>query len=423
MDRRRVFCIFLTVMAGVIFFSSSVLAAWTISGRSINSLSMSSYKNTIVEEYQVPNHVEPGQKVVKEVNIKNEGDVDTFVRVRIERAFGTRNEEGLFQKDDHLDPEMILIHYNTDFWKRMPDGYWYYTDVLKAKETTKKPLMDSYRLSEKADGQYKSKEAQIIVYMESIQAEGGAMESLWGVKAKDLGITYQPCTCETVTKVTVNSSRKIVIDAKDTDLFVNFRNLVPGCSRTQTIRITNKSDGAIAMKLHAEAAEQDKMSSQQLALVKQLLTQYAVIQVKEGKTVLYQGTADGNLTKTGWSMKEDISLGNFGAGEGKSLVVTLSLSPEMDNQCQSILGKVQWVFTAEGEEKEKDQDTEGSKTGDRNIASGGSGKASTGSIRTASAISPKTGDDTRILPGLLLMAASSFCAVFSWKKLAGKERN
>lgn len=61
--------------------------------------------------------------------------------------------------------------------------------------------MDSYYLSEKADNRYKNKEARIIVNLESIQAESGEMKAIWGKNEKDLGITYQPCTCEVVTSV------------------------------------------------------------------------------------------------------------------------------------------------------------------------------------------------------------------------------
>ena len=62
--------------------------------------------------------------------------------------------------------------------------------------------------------------------------------------------------------------------------------------------------------------------------------------------VLYHGTVDGNLTKKGWSMKKDISLGEFKPGAGKNLIVKLSLSEEMDNEYQELLGKVKWVFSA-----------------------------------------------------------------------------
>ena len=79
------------------------------------------------------------------------------------------------------------------------------------------------------------------------------------------------------------------------------------------------------------------MSQENLELVEKLLSRYAVVEIRQDSKVLYQGAVDGNVTGAGWSMKENISLGDFAAGEGKSLVVKLSLSEEMDNQYQSLL--------------------------------------------------------------------------------------
>ena len=76
--------------------------------------------------------------------------------------------------------------------------------------------MDSYYLSEKADNRYKNKEARIIVNLESIQAESGEMKAIWGKNEKDLGITYQPCTCEVVTSVIFDKNHKLIIGGEKT---------------------------------------------------------------------------------------------------------------------------------------------------------------------------------------------------------------
>ena len=182
MKKHKCTSICITVVAVLLLACGTALAAWNVSEYAVNLLSMSSYKNSIQENYVRPDHVDPGQKVVKEVNIKNEGTVDSFVRIKIGRVFGSISENGQFLENRELDPEMIEIHYNTDLWKLCEDGYWYYKDVLPAGKTTKKPLMDSYYLSEKADNRYKNKEARIIVNLESIQAESGEMKAIWGKK-------------------------------------------------------------------------------------------------------------------------------------------------------------------------------------------------------------------------------------------------
>lgn len=411
MKKRKGIWIGVSVVAGVLLFSGSALAAWNATGRSYNFITMSSCKNTIIEEYKVPEHVNPGQKVVKKVNIKNEGNADTFVRVKIEKILGTRGDDQSFTADETLDPEMIEVEFNHDWWKLLSDGYWYYTDALRAGASTKEPLMKSYRLSEQADNRYKNKEAQIIVTMESIQAEGGAMESLWGIREQELGITYRPCQCETVTKVIFTENNKIRIEAPENNLFASFQNLLPGCGRTQTVKLVNQSKESIALYLRAEAAEQNRMSEEKLQLVKQLLTKYAVIQVKEGNTVLYQGTVDGNFTGKGWSMDQDISLGTFRPKETKNLVITLSLDPRMDDQCQELLGKVNWVFTARGVSDKE--------TGDGDSATKGGGAGKKMAVGT---VSPKTGDSVSVLAELFLLVSGLLCAAVSGWKIYGKEK-
>ena len=135
MKKHKCTSICITVVAVLLLACGTALAAWNVSEYAVNLLSMSSYKNSIQENYVRPDHVDPGQKGVKEVNIKNEGTVDSFVRIKIGRVFGSISETGQFLENRELDPEMIEIHYNTDLWKLCEDGYWYYKDVLK-KQTT-----------------------------------------------------------------------------------------------------------------------------------------------------------------------------------------------------------------------------------------------------------------------------------------------
>ena len=60
---------------------------------------ISSYRNSIEENYEKPYYVYRGQKVIKEVSIRNTGDVDSFVRVKIGKMFGTISEKGFFEED------------------------------------------------------------------------------------------------------------------------------------------------------------------------------------------------------------------------------------------------------------------------------------------------------------------------------------
>ena len=103
MKKHKCTSICITVVAVLLLACGTALAAWNVSEYAVNLLSMSSYKNSIQENYVRPDHVDPGQKVVKEVNIKNEGTVDSFVRIKIGRVFGNISENGQFLENPELD--------------------------------------------------------------------------------------------------------------------------------------------------------------------------------------------------------------------------------------------------------------------------------------------------------------------------------
>lgn len=350
--KRKISKIVIGLSAACYLFSSvTAYASWSTSGQADNFLSMGAYKTSIEEEYTQPEHVDPSQEVSKIVNVKNTGTVGTFVRVAIEKQIGDVNENNDFVPDETLDPEMILITCDDTVWKEDSDGFYYYLKELKPGETTEKPLFESFTLSQEAGNAYKKKEGRIIVKMESIQAAGNAI-SMWGKSTKDLGIQYNEAVQESKdTSVTFLGKEKgFDINSNETDLFANFKNLMPGTARTQEIKVTNSSDKEAESSLKAEAVEQEKMSSEQLALVEQMLNKYATITIQNNGSTLYEGPVSGN-SSTGTNMlSTPISLGKFNAGAEKDLTVSLAVSPEMDNQYLELLGKVRWVFTGTGED-------------------------------------------------------------------------
>lgn len=373
-------------------------AYWHAAGKTDNILTMARYQNRIVEEYEIPDHVNPGTEIDKVVNVKNTGDVDTLIRLSVEKVFGTRKEDGSFETDETLNPEMIEIAYNTASWTKRDDGYFYYKSILKAGKTTKEPLFTSYTLSQETGNEYKGKEARIIVRMESIQAEGNAV-SLWGLTYQELGITAPKAPESAPSKVTyLGWDKGFDITAKKTDLFAGFKNLLPGCSRTQKIYIENDSDEAVEIFLRADTAKQEKMSDRQSKLVKQMLKKYAVIEITCGEETIYKGPVSGNLDKKSDTMKNDISLGEFRPDDEKKLKVKLAMSPEMDNEFMELTGKVKWVFTAEG--------------GDgKHRSNGGSGQES-GAQTTVTAVYPeKTGLEKTFEYGAAVFAVSFLAGI------------
>ena len=157
-------------------------------------------------------------------------------------------------------------------------------------------------------------------------------------------------------------------------------------------------------------------------------------------------------------MKKDISLGEFKPGAGKNLIVKLSLSEEMDNEYQELLGKVKWVFSAsqassdsssdqnENGDREhnadenngdgRDNGGSGNKSGNGNNGengnNGGSGYNGGGDslngaagekvYATASA-SPKTGDNTNLLARWFALFAAALVLAVTARKLYRKEKD
>lgn len=394
--RHRLFLTGSGILALILACSSGVLAYWNMTGRTTNLLTMHTYRTELVENYQPPDRVYPGSTVTKEVNVSNTGNVDCFVRVKFEKTFGIRKEDGTFQPDNALDPEVIELTCNENCWMEL-DGYWYYRDVLKAGETTREPLFESFHISENAGNEYRGKEAEILVTMESVQAEGNALE-LWGITSKTLGISYAVAeTGQTAHVQYCGREEGFSFSGLGTDLFTSFKNLLPGCSRTQQILLSNSSSSPVTVYLHAQAAQQESISEQQLALIQKILTEYAQIQISCAGQILYSGPVDGNLTgASGERMDEagKLSLGYLQAGEERSLTVTLQLSSEMDNEYQSLTGKVDWVFTAQGED-------------------------------SVAASIPKTGDDTELMLPVICFWSSTLLlisAMISWRKRHNEEK-
>ena len=150
------------------------------------------------------------------------------------------------------------------------------------------------------------------------------------------------------------------------------------------------------------------------------------------------------------------SLGEFKPGAGKNLIVKLSLSEEMDNEYQELLGKVKWVFSAsqassdsssdqngdrghnadENNGDGRDNGGSGNKSGNGNNGengnNGGSGYNGGGDslngaagekvYATASA-SPKTGDNTNLLARWFALFAAALVLAVTARKLYRKEKD
>lgn len=351
--------IFFTLLAAALLLFSTIgttQAAWKATGESVHEISLENIRAQIVEEYETASDVHPGGTVDKVVNVKNTGNSDCVVRVKAEESWGEiREEDGKLIADASYATDNIIIGYNTTYWVYdASDGYFYYKGVLAPGETTLEPLFDEFSITKETGNEYQGLHADILVKMECIQAAADGI-SVWGKSFKDLGIDYAPAQPGETAYVTfVGGDEEFVFDPDTTDLFGNFKHLMPGETRSQAIVVTNEFEIATGVEIFLRAEDINQSFSddpETLALINKLLQEYATIVITDDSgTVLYSGPVWGEPYREGaapGTMKNDISLGMFATGESKSLNIQLQLDSAADNEYQSLLGLIKWVWTAQ----------------------------------------------------------------------------
>ncbi|NLC05543.1 MAG: hypothetical protein GX778_03350 [Erysipelothrix sp.] len=133
------------------------------------------------------------------------------------------------------------------------------------------------------------------------------------------------------------------IEPEGDDLFENFKNVMPGDERAQTIFIRNNSNQKVRLYLQAKEPSQQQRD----------FLSYFQLNVVQGTKELSNSTAE-SLD----GLKDRVLLGTFNKGQSTDLLVTLLASVELPNEYQNYEGIVNWVFIVEiDDEKPKLPDT------------------------------------------------------------------
>ena len=179
----------------------------------------------------------------------------------------------------------------------------------------------------------------VLALLLSLSATAGAADASITFKGAQEGFEVQPGSEYTAT-----------------DLFDNFKDVMPGDRLTQTVHIQNAAEDCDYINLYMRAAvhhqEENPLSdkvaqTETLATMQDFLSQLTM-RIYNGDELIYNASPD-----EAGALVNNVLLGTLSKGESLNLKVELDVPIELGNEYANRVGEVDWVFLAECIEYEK----------------------------------------------------------------------
>lgn len=127
-------------------------------------------------------------------------------------------------------------------------------------------------------------------------------------------------------------------DESPSDLFANFKNVMPGDTLTQNIKISNDAEKGVKIKVYMRSLGAHEDSEDFLSKLS-LKVNYAGTEEAE---YLFDAPANETAQLTDW-----VYLGTVYSGAEIDLALKLTVPAELTNEYQDAVGKLDWQFKVE----------------------------------------------------------------------------